>query len=363
MVTTSSDASGNFDLGVIGGTWFINLGEDTAASLNVVGTALTLTIADGDTTPGLNLDVVNATGTISGNVKDVSNANLSFANVFAYATINSVFYSANGQTDNNGNYSFPVIDGAWTVGVSQPGFTDQSANVGAPTHRPRSISSNRSSTSSRRASPSLPARERTSTSGPTRPAPLLAVAAPPRGKRQRGDLSNDSTYSGTQSNSLGVANATVAMSGDQFRCVVNYTVGVTPLQAISNAATLTVISQFQAWQHAQFTPAQLADPNISGPLATPAGDGVSNLMKYALNLLPFTNCTTQVPHPARVGSTLTMTFQASHSDVTYTVQVSTGLQSWTDFRVIIQTVGQQVTATYTTTGQPQVFMRLNVTQA
>ncbi len=358
-MTTTSDASGNFDLGVIGGTWFINLGEDTAASLNVVGVGLTLTLADGDTTSGINLDVVDGTGTISGNVKDTVNANLSFAQVFAYATISSVFYSANGQTDNNGNYSFPVIDGVWTVGVLQPGFTNQIANVGAPTHSAtvnfvQSVFNQQPQNQNVTAGQGASFNIGTNTPGSN----TVQWQRLPAGSGTWGDLTNDATYSGVTTNGLGVANTTVIMNGDQFRCVVTYNAGAS--NATSNTATLLVISQFQAWQNAHFTPAQLADPNISGPLATPVGDGVSNLMKYALNLQPFTNCTTLVPRPTRVGSTLTMTFQASHSDVTYTVQVSNDLQSWTTSGVVIQTVGQQVTATFDTTGHPQSFMRLMV---
>ncbi len=41
---------------------------------------------------------------------------------------------------------------------------------------------------------------------------------------------------------------------------------------------------YAAWQNAEFTPAELADPAISGPLADPTGSGLANLMRYALGL-------------------------------------------------------------------------------
>lgn len=44
---------------------------------------------------------------------------------------------------------------------------------------------------------------------------------------------------------------------------------------------------FAGWSEQHFTPGQLADPEISGPAASPAGDGVANLMKYALDLNPW----------------------------------------------------------------------------
>ncbi|MBK8039227.1 MAG: hypothetical protein IPK22_19150 [Verrucomicrobiaceae bacterium] len=41
---------------------------------------------------------------------------------------------------------------------------------------------------------------------------------------------------------------------------------------------------FASWQSTHFNPAQLADPLISGPTATPHNDGVSNLLKFAFNM-------------------------------------------------------------------------------
>ncbi|MCZ7637788.1 MAG: glycoside hydrolase family 88 protein [Verrucomicrobia bacterium] len=43
---------------------------------------------------------------------------------------------------------------------------------------------------------------------------------------------------------------------------------------------------FTAWRRQHFTAAEQADPEVSGPLASPALDGVPNLLKYALDLPP-----------------------------------------------------------------------------
>ena len=54
------------------------------------------------------------------------------ANVYANATISSVNYAANAQTDSSGNYVLPVIDGSWQVGVSANGYlspSQQSATI------------------------------------------------------------------------------------------------------------------------------------------------------------------------------------------------------------------------------------------
>src|SRR5690606_18770995 len=44
---------------------------------------------------------------------------------------------------------------------------------------------------------------------------------------------------------------------------------------------------FADWQGDNFTANELADPSISGPDAAPAGDGVKNLLKYALGFAAF----------------------------------------------------------------------------
>jgi hypothetical protein len=43
---------------------------------------------------------------------------------------------------------------------------------------------------------------------------------------------------------------------------------------------------FALWRRQHFTNEEQADDNVSGPLATPANDGVSNLLKYALGRAP-----------------------------------------------------------------------------
>src|SRR5690606_3264455 len=45
-------------------------------------------------------------------------------------------------------------------------------------------------------------------------------------------------------------------------------------------------SLFDAWRTSHFTTEELADESISGPLADANGDGVANLLAYALNLDP-----------------------------------------------------------------------------
>ncbi|NLG36226.1 MAG: hypothetical protein GX548_12825 [Lentisphaerae bacterium] len=41
---------------------------------------------------------------------------------------------------------------------------------------------------------------------------------------------------------------------------------------------------YAGWQQGEFTPEELADPAVSGPLAVPAGSGIPNLLRYGLGM-------------------------------------------------------------------------------
>ena len=97
---------------------------------------------------------------------------------------------------------------------------------------------------------------------------------------------------------------------------------------------LTVQTPFAAWQNAYFTATELNNPAISGPNATPAGDGITNLMKYALNLNPKANGTAWLPTESLTTIsgqkylTLTFTKVLAATDITYLVEVTGDLQTW-----------------------------------
>ncbi|MGA3172507.1 MAG: hypothetical protein ABSE62_16005 [Chthoniobacteraceae bacterium] len=108
-----------------------------------------------------------------------------------------------------------------------------------------------------------------------------------------------------------------------------------PSIVLSGSGTqVPVQTPYQAWQGEMFSASQLANPAISGDTATPAGDGIPNLMKYALNLNPWTNCVRRLPVAsiATTGSgnylTLTYTQVITATDITYTPEISTDLLTW-----------------------------------
>ena len=91
---------------------------------------------------------------------------------------------------------------------------------------------------------------------------------------------------------------------------------------------------YEAWQGQMFSQNQFINPAISGDLLAPAGDGISNLMKYALHLNPFVNGVSGLPIKSIVnvsGSNylaLTYTKVIAATDLTYTVEISNDLQTW-----------------------------------
>jgi hypothetical protein len=115
--------------------------------------------------------------------------------------------------------------------------------------------------------------------------------------------------------------------------------GLTKVSAIAAGAYHTValigIASYNAWKNQVFTPIELSNPAISGDAATPAGDGISNLMKYALHLNPKTNGVSGLPVMGIATDafgvtrlTLAYTRVISATDITYAVEVSGDLNTW-----------------------------------
>jgi len=87
---------------------------------------------------------------------------------------------------------------------------------------------------------------------------------------------------------------------------------------------------FEAWRTQHFNAAELLDPAISGPTADPDGDGFANLVEYALGADPRANSAASAPQVGATASdwTFTYTRPADRSDLTYTVECSTNLVTW-----------------------------------
>jgi hypothetical protein len=145
------------------------------------------------------------------------------------------------------------------------------------------------------------------------------------------------------------------------------------------ALTVTVNTPFTAWLSTIFTAAELVNPNISGLLANPSGDGIPNLIKYALNLDPLVPAAhaplslTSVTDSGNTYLTVSYTQLIAPSGITYYVDISPDLNTWytgsqftqqtgvvDDGNGITQTVTVRILAS--TNLNSQIFTRLRVTQ-
>lgn len=132
-------------------------------------------------------------------------------------------------------------------------------------------------------------------------------------------------------------------------------------------AIFTVTPNFTSWQVENFSPAELEDPAIGGPQAVLAGDGLTNLLKYALGLDPRLPANGALPLPACTTEEWTFTYvrPPDRPDIAYTVLVSTDLATWSDTGVTHELVGpvddwEQWRARVPLSVGAKVFFRLRV---
>ena len=140
-------------------------------------------------------------------------------------------------------------------------------------------------------------------------------------------------------------------------------------------ATVTVHDQpIEAWRFGHFTVPELGNPAISGDLADGDGDGIPNLVEYALNLNPKAVDVNALP-TAYVNAggfpTLSYNTAANATDIDYIVEISTDLVTWNAGPAYLGAAqladGGATTATIvsspnTITAQPRQYLRLRMTR-
>ena len=139
---------------------------------------------------------------------------------------------------------------------------------------------------------------------------------------------------GANGPSLELAGLLPAETGNYTLTAANAAGSVT-----SNAAALLVLTSYAQWQSDHFTAAQIAAGSAADGVSL-TGDGVPNLLKYALGLDPQSNASADLPAVGRdaADGALQIAFDrdAGKPDIDYLVEVSPDLQTWT---VIAQSVG------------------------
>jgi len=128
--------------------------------------------------------------------------------------------------------------------------------------------------------------------------------------------------------------------------------------AFANAATWTSL---QAWRQSYF--GTITNAGLAADTADPDGDGLLNLLEYALGsnpLVPDSSALTPVAREAN--GNLSFTFFRAHPDVSYIIQGSTNLELWGDLITNPGIVGQHVSFIDPVTNAPRHFLRLKITQ-
>jgi hypothetical protein len=157
---------------------------------------------------------------------------------------------------------------------------------------------------------------------------------------------NPTSYNATGLPSyLSVNTATGLISGTaSIRGVGSVTISATnPGGPDTLTLVLTIVGPYDFWKTQNFTPAQLLNPNISGDTASASADGISNLEKYGLGLNPnmYYSSATVSPYTQLLtvsGTsylTLTFTQNTNATDVSYSVDASSDLSTWTSINPLV----------------------------
>jgi hypothetical protein len=109
--------------------------------------------------------------------------------------------------------------------------------------------------------------------------------------------------------------------------------------------------------------------SVTDPTGNLAGDGIPNLLKYALNLDPLTAGNAGLPTASSDGTSLSLTYTKvwSATDITYTVEQSTDLVNWTTANtqdVVISTNSgvETIKSSVTIGTNNPLYLRLQVTR-
>lgn len=189
-----------------------------------------------------------------------------------------------------------------------------------------------------------------------------AVGAPPISYQWRKD---DIALDGATSASLTLA-AVQAKDAGRYTVVVSdgWNASIT-----SNVAVLTVNYGFDVWRASKFTAEELANSDISGPNAIYSADGLPNLVKYALGLEPKQSTATGLPVVTAAASDwiFSYTRPSGVTDLSYDVEISTDMASWTTEGVtheLVATAGENQTwrGRFPTNAASTIFFRLKVTR-
>lgn len=171
------------------------------------------------------------------------------------------------------------------------------------------------------------------------------------------------TFTGTTPQNISLAATDLPTDGSYYIRIIATNGGGTSTGLVKS---VTVVS-FRQWQvsnfGAQANNAQIADPN-----ASPSGDGIANLIKYALGLDPNAPASQGMPVLSRDGGQLSLSYNkaAYATNIVTQVEWSTDLVHWSTTGVTSTVLSddghtQEIRASVPA-GTTSKFLRLSVTQ-
>ncbi|MGV3661762.1 MAG: Calx-beta domain-containing protein [Prosthecobacter sp.] len=180
--------------------------------------------------------------------------------------------------------------------------------------------------------------------------------------------------------SVPIANDGTAEAAESFVVNLGQPLRNSTLLGSLQRATVNVTTAFDSWRGSYFTTLELASSSISGDVADPDGDGLSNLLEFGLNLNPVApnNGAAQTAAVQNVGGSnyLTLTFKRRTPalDLTYGVQTNPGTLNagdWLGNAVLVGTPTDNGDGTETVTfrdttaisGAIRRFMRVQVVRS
>jgi len=240
---TTGHTDGSFSFGLSAGSWQIQLDSNYASNHNLVAPLMSYTINDGDNLTGQAYAVQSGTGTFSGNVLDFSGATVANANISASALIGGVTYVANVQADGTGHFSFPVINGTWTINAFANNglfYPQHQAVISGSASQPfsPSVFTTNPGTRSITAGSGTSFNVNTNTSGVSGTTYQWQVSTD--GGTTYNAVSASAPYSGTTTNNLNISNAPVSLNGYKYRLSATFTYNSVQYTRTSNFGTLTV---------------------------------------------------------------------------------------------------------------------------
>ncbi len=330
-----ADANGNFDLGVFGGggattrIWQLQLNQNDNTAL-YVSTGPTFPVQDGVDTNGITYLVYVVTAHLQGQVLDENNAPIGNINVFATSGANGNLL-AGSNADGGGNFDVALFAGSWQLGLSNisglglipqdfsttvTDGVDQSGLIFRARHTTTTIIG-------------------TVKSANNTPIAGVNMFASSTIGGATFPTSGVTDASGTYSLPVFSATWTAIPSGPDLISQGFQSVASQLAFVNTSSVTLNFVATpatFAGWGSEYFSPSELQNPLISGQLADPDGDGISNELEYALHLNPRSADASGLPTSGTLPSTgmgpyVTLTYRRliGATDLTYTVQESTTL--------------------------------------